>query len=191
MTLLPRLKIAQKLPVVVAGAALVASAIVGLLAYGISANTVTTLTEDKLSTVAAERAAQLTQLLQATKEDLLVTAASASTVSTIQNLVIGWDQMGPDVTKILQAAFIDKNPNPEDERDKLDQGKLNNGVTYDMTHGRVQPGFRAQLHAHGYGDIMLIDSRGNLIYSEGKGSEFATNFAPGGPYVDTARGRGD
>ena len=58
-----------------------------------------------------------------------------------------------------------------------------------MTHGRVQPGFRAQLRAHQYGDILLFDSRGNLIYSEGKGSEFATNFAPGGPYVDTALGR--
>jgi methyl-accepting chemotaxis protein len=189
MKLLPRLSIARKLPIVVAGAALIASAIVGVLAYEISANTVTTLTEDKLSTVAAERAAQIMQLLQATKDDLLVTAASASTVSAIQNLVIGWDQMGPDVTKTLQAAFIDNNPNPKGERDKLDQGKLNNGVTYDMTHGRVQPGFRAQLHAHGYGDILVFDSRGNLIYSEGKGAEFATNFAPGGPYVDTALGR--
>jgi methyl-accepting chemotaxis protein len=189
MRLLSRLRIAQKLPIVVAGAALVASAIVGVLAYEISANTVTALTEDKLSTVAAERARQITQLLQATKDDLLVTAASASTVSAIQNLVIGWDQMGPDVTKILQAAFIDNNPNSEEERDKLDQGKLNNGVTYDMTHGRVQPGFRAQLHAHSYGDILLFDIRGNLIYSEGKGAEFATSFAPGGPYLDTALGR--
>ena len=84
MRLLPRLKIAQKLPVVVAGAALVASAIVGVLGYEISANTVTALTEDKLSTVAAERAAQVTQLLQATKDDLLVTAASASTVSAMR-----------------------------------------------------------------------------------------------------------
>ena len=71
----------------------------------------------------------------------------------------------------------------------LDQGKLNNGITYDMTHGRLQPGFRAQLHSHGYGDIMMFDSRGNLIYSEGKGDDFATNFAPGGPFVDTALGR--
>lgn len=189
MRLLPRLKIAQKLPVVVAGAALIASAIVGVLSYGISAGTVTALTEDKLSTVAAERAKQLTDLLQATKDDLLVTAASANTVSALANLVIGWDQMGTDQTKVLQQAFITNNPNPEDDRDKLDQGKLNNGITYDMTHGRVQPGFRAQLHSHGYGDILMFDSRGNLIYSEGKGEEFATSFAPGGPFVDTALGR--
>ena len=44
MPLLLRLKIAQKLPLVVAGAALLASAAIGLGAYGIAANTVSTLT---------------------------------------------------------------------------------------------------------------------------------------------------
>ncbi|MEO9228480.1 MAG: methyl-accepting chemotaxis protein [Devosia sp.] len=189
MNILPRLNIAQKLPIVVAGAALIASATVGVLSYGIGAATVTTLTEDKLSTVAAERTRELTALLQGTKDDLLVTAAAGNTSSALANLVIGWDQIGTDQTKILQQAFITNNPNPEESRDLLDQGKLNNGVTYDMAHGRVQPGFRAQLHSRGYGDIMLFDARGNLVYSVGKGPEFAVSFAPGGPFVDTALGR--
>ena len=52
MSLLPRLKIAQVLPIALAGTALVASAAIGLGAYLIAAQTVTTMTEDKLSTVA-------------------------------------------------------------------------------------------------------------------------------------------
>ena len=56
MRLFPRLKIAQKLPIVVAGAALIASAVIGVGRYLIAANTVTAMTEDKLRTVAAQRA---------------------------------------------------------------------------------------------------------------------------------------
>jgi methyl-accepting chemotaxis protein len=188
MPLLLRLKIAQKLPLVVAGAALLASAAIGLGAYGIAANTVSTLTEDKLRTVAAQRAQMLESLYQATKSDLLVTAASTGTVSSIANLVIGWPQIGPDPTAILKDAFITKNPNPADERGLLDSGKLNQGITYDMAHARLNPGYRGQLLAHGYEDIYLFDPAGNLIYSVAKQDDFATNFAPGGLYAESPLG---
>jgi methyl-accepting chemotaxis protein len=187
MNLVPRLRISQKLPVAIAGAALVASAIIGIGAYLIAANTVTTLTEEKLSTVAAERARGLSNMLEEMRDDLLVTAASGNTTSALANLVIGWDQIAKDQTAVLQKAFIADNK--AESRDMLDQANLNNGITYDMAHGRVQPGFRAQLKAHGYSDILLFDARGNLIYSEDKGNEFATSFAAGGPYLDTALGQ--
>ncbi|HEY9009380.1 MAG TPA: methyl-accepting chemotaxis protein [Devosia sp.] len=188
MKLLPRLKISQKLPVVVAGAALIASAVVGLGAYLIAANTVTTMTEDKLRTVAAQRVTALENLLHGIKSDLIVTAASGGTVSAIQNLAAGWPQIGDDPTAILKDAFIAKNPNAADQRDLLDRGKLNKGITFDMAHQRLHPGFRGQLHAHGYGDIYLFDPAGTLIYSVMKQDDFATNFVSG-PYADSPLGR--
>ncbi len=179
MNLLPRLKIAQKLPVVVAGAALIASAVVGVWAYMIAANTVTTLTEDKLRTVAAQRVSALEDLLESIKSDLMVTASSGGAISAIQNLAVGWPQIGDDPNAILKDAFITKNPNPIEQRDLLDQGKLNKGITFDMAHQRSHPGFRSQLHAHGYEDIYLIDPAGNVIYSVMKQDDFATNFVSG------------
>ena len=181
------LKIAQKLPIVVAGAALVASAVIGLAAYFIAAGTVTAMTEDKLRMVASQRADALGKLHESIKADLLVTASSGGTVSAIQNLAIGWPQVGADPTAILKDAFIAKNPNPADQRDLLDQGKLNQGITYDMAHQRLHPGFRSQLNAHGYEDIYLFDPAGNLLYSVKKQDDFATNFATG-PYAKSALG---
>ena len=96
MKILPRLKMAQKLPLVVAGAALLASATVGILSYGIGASTVTAMTEDKLRTVAVSRAQALEDVLQSVKDDLLVTASSGGIVSGIQNLVVGWAPVGAD-----------------------------------------------------------------------------------------------
>lgn len=188
MTILPRLKIAQKLPLLVAGAALLASAIVGVMSYAISASTVTSLAEDKLRTVAQSRATALEDLLQSVKSDLLVTASSGGTLSAIQNLVIGWPQVGADPTAVLKDAFITKNPNPADQRSLLDSGKLNQGVTYDMAHQRLNPGFRGQLRAHGYEDIYLFNPAGDLIYSVMKQDDFATNFAAGGTYAASPLG---
>ena len=183
-----RLKIAQKLPLVVAGAALVASVIVGVVGYVVSSQTVTAMTEDKLRTVAATRAAALEDLLKSVRSDLLVTAASGGTVSAIQNLMIGWSQLGTDPATTLRTAFITNNKNPPDQRDLMDQGKLNQGITYDMAHGRLHPGFRGQLQAHGYEDIYLFEPGGNLIYSTKKQDDFATSFAAGGLYADSPLG---
>ena len=188
MKLFPRLKIAQKLPIVVAGAALIASAVIGVGAYLIAAGTVTAMTEDRLRTVAAQRASALESQLEAIKADLLVTAASGGTVSAISNLAVGWPQIGDDPTAILRDAFITKNPHGAEERDLLNLGKLNKGMTFDMAHERLHPGFRGQLLAHGYEDIYLFDVAGNLTYSVKKRDDFATNFAAGGPYAASPLG---
>ena len=76
MKLFPRLKIAQKLPIVVAGAALIASAVIGVGAYLIAANTVTAMTADKLVTVVEGRSRALEDRLAAIRTDLKATATS-------------------------------------------------------------------------------------------------------------------
>src|SRR5690606_19547621 len=133
---------AQKLPLVVAGAALVASAILGVSAYFIAASTVTAMTEDRLRTVAIGRAHALEDMLEGIKSDLLITASSSGTVSALGNLAIGWPQIGADPAAVLREAFITNNPHPAEEREKLDMGKLNQGATFDIAHSRLHPGFR-------------------------------------------------
>jgi methyl-accepting chemotaxis protein len=184
---LPRLKIAQKLPLVVAGAALVASAILGVSAYFIAASTVTAMTEDRLRTVAIGRAHALEDMLEGIKSDLLITASSSGTVSALGNLAIGWPQIGADPAAVLREAFITKNPNPVEERENLDLGKLNQGATFDIAHSRLHPGFRNQLRAHGYEDIYLFDPAGTLIYSVKKRDDYALNFVTG-PYAKSPLG---
>ena len=88
------------------GAAFVASAAIGAGSYGISASTVRALTEEKLTTVAQERARELSALLLAMRDDLLVTAVSGTTVTSLGNLALGWDQIGSGQTTALQQAFI-------------------------------------------------------------------------------------
>ena len=185
---MPNLRIAQKLPIVVVGAALVASIAVGLGSYLISAATVTAMSEDKLRAAATERARELETFFESTAADLVITAASGATATSLTNLVMGWDQM-KDASNQVRSAFISGNPNPPEERELLNEsGKLTQGLTYDMGHGRLHPGYRGQLQARGYGDIYMFDNRGNLVYSVKKQDDFGTNFNDGGTYAKSQLG---
>jgi methyl-accepting chemotaxis protein len=181
-----QLKFAHKLPLIALAAALLAGAGIGVGSYIISADTVTAMTEEKLSAVAMERARELSGYLTSARDDLLVTASSGTTASALGNLVLGWDQM-KEQTAELQKAFV--TDNPEADRSMLNEAKLNTGITYGMSHGRLHPGMRGQLKARGYGDIYLFDTRGNLVYTVAKEADFATNFNAGGPYAETALGQ--
>jgi methyl-accepting chemotaxis protein len=185
--LLPSLKIAQKLPIVVAGAALVASAVIGLGAYFIAANTVTAMTEDKLRTVVIGRSTALEERLASIRADLQATAIAANTASSLANMEMNWPTIGADPAAILRDAFITNNPNPADQRDALDFAKLKTGITYDSAHKTLHTGMRSQMRAGGYEDVYLFDSTGMLIYSVMKTDEFATSFADG-PYANSPLG---
>jgi methyl-accepting chemotaxis protein len=185
--LFPRLKIAQKLPIVVAGAALIASAVIGVGAYLIAANTVTAMTADKLVTVVEGRSRALEDRLAAIRTDLKATATSANTASALANMEMNWAMIGADPAAIARDAFITNNPNPPDQRDALDFAKLKTGITYDSAHKTLHGGMRSQMRANGYEDIYLFDSTGLLIYSVMKGDEFATSFVDG-PYAKSALG---
>ena len=185
MNILPRLKMAQKLPLVVAGAALIASMTVGMLSYVAGADTVTALTEDRLRTMAVSRAQGLEKLLQSVKDDLLATASSGGIVSGIQNLVLGWAQVGADNGAAARKAFISDNPNPADGRELLDTAKISGASMYTMSHQRLHVGLRGQLKARGYEDIYVFDANANLIYSVKKLDDYALSFAKGGKYADS------
>lgn len=172
---------------VVVGAAFVASAAIGLGSYFISARTVTALTIDKLNAVAQQRASALETFLDGVQSDLVVTATSTGTITSITNLLIGWPKLGPDPAKVLHEAFVDNNPFPLEERSKLDLGNLQDGIIYDKRHEKMNPGFRWQAQAHGYEDIYIFEPGGNLIYSVSKRDDFGTNFLSG-PYAESPLG---
>jgi methyl-accepting chemotaxis protein len=188
MAILPKLKIAQKLPMAVVGAAFLACTCVGIGAYMVSANTVTQLTEDKLQTVAKERAAALSNFYASITQDLVVTAASGTTVAAINDLSIAWMGLKQDQTSQLQKAFIDGNPNPVGKKQLLDS-TLDLGGTYSYGHSKYNPGLRGQMAARGYGDIFLFDPAGDMLYSVAKNRDFAQTFGSGGSLASSPLGQ--
>jgi methyl-accepting chemotaxis protein len=194
MDFLPKLKIAQKLPLAMVGSALVVSAGVGIASYLIGSATVDQMSRRQMQTVVAERANQFTTYLASLQSDLINSAAAESVQTTIRDFTIGWGQFATkkpplDPVAELRGAYVDNNPNPAGQRQLLDVSEATTRSNYDFLHSKVHPNFRGQLEARGYNDLFLFDMGGNLIYSVMKGDEYATNFSEGGQFADSGLGR--
>ncbi|MDC9826404.1 methyl-accepting chemotaxis protein [Devosia sp. ZB163] len=177
------MKIAQKLPLALAGMALLASAGVGLGSYFVGSSMVAEMSARQIHTVASAHADKFKTYLDTIQSDLITTATTDSAVTAARDFAIAWKSFAKatppeEPVTVLRDAFITNNPHPAGQRQMLDvndKGRTN----YDTTHDKVQATFRRQLEARGYQDLYIFDITGNLVYSVMKNEDFAMNFAEG------------
>jgi len=196
MARLPKLKIAQKLPLAMVVSALLVSAGVGTASYLIGSNTVDRMSVKQMQTVADERAKEFQTYLETIESDVVGTASTDLTFGAVRDLAVAWGGMAIakpplDPVATLRGNYIEFNPNPAGQRQALDT-PVGDGVkktSYEFQHVKINPVFRTQLERRGYADMFLFDLKGNLIYSVMKNDDFARNFAEGGDMADTGLGR--
>lgn len=86
----------------------------------------------------------------------------------------------------LQYAFIQSNPNPLGEKDKL--VTLENNTTYAKVHAKFHPHIRDFLQRFEYYDIFLVDyDTGDIVYSVFKELDYSTSLK-NGPYANSGIG---
>lgn len=175
MKFLSNWRISRRLPAVVIGLAMSMASGVGIASYLISADVVHSLTRRHLETIAYERSVKVSEYLRVVSNDLGAMAKSNKTVSAIHNLESNWAAIEGDRVAILQDAYIFKNPKPAGERYLFDGPE--DFVRYHFTHKQIQSGFRSEMQARGYADMLLLDPDGNVIYSVAKENDFATNVS--------------
>jgi methyl-accepting chemotaxis protein len=94
------------------------------------------------------------------------------------NLKSGWktlDKKPGEATAALRDAFIAKNPNPAGEREKLVKPEGPNGY-YFSAHEELQPEVKKLLASSPFSDLLMLDGKGNVVYSYKKGDAFAANL---------------
>ena len=84
--------------------------------------------------------------------------------------------------RYLQHEYIVNNPYPIGEKYKL--LKAGDGSGYSAVHARFHPMFSEFVHDFGYDNLLLIDNKGNVVYTVTKSPVFATNLLYG-PYANT------
>ena len=81
--------------------------------------------------------------------------------------------MKSEATAKLRDFYVTSNPNPDDRSEFASDGT---GLTYNASHLKYHSGFREIVGIGGYGDLLLIDTVGNVVYSVHKDEEFARNL---------------
>lgn len=174
---LTELKIAQKLPLIIVGCALVMAIGVGVSSYMKAASTIDEATNAKFEAALAARQTSFSKYLTSIEQDLEIMATSPQVASAITEFGQAWKILGQNATSFLQDKYITSNPNATGEKHLLDAAS--DGSYYSTLHARYHPWIRTFLTERGYYDIFLFDLEGNLIYTVFKELDYATNLKTG------------
>ncbi|MQX36194.1 methyl-accepting chemotaxis protein [Roseospira navarrensis] len=179
---LSRYRIAIVLPLLIGLIALVSVAVTGTLAYLRAAGDMTVQAEEKMMALREGRTNALGTFLDNIESDIRITSNNETVARALKDFGLGFDAArrnapGNDVVAALQGAYIDGNPHPEGEKDKLDAAP--DGTWYDEQHALYHAWFRALQRERGYYDVFLISPDGDVIYTVFKEADFATNLTDG------------
>ncbi|MGV8985784.1 MAG: methyl-accepting chemotaxis protein [Cypionkella sp.] len=166
-----------RLPIVIVGAGLLMSALVGAIGYYQLDSLARVDVDASITTLLDSRKAAVEGFYAEVDRNVQEMSSSPQTVAGFRRLEIGWKTAGLDPQAVLTADYITNNPNPPGKRMNLDTVDAANA--YNAQHAQFHPGFRNWVNLHGYYDFFLIDQDGNVIFTVDKEADFASNLLTG------------
>ncbi len=170
------LSLRTKLPLFMVVLTVVGVATMGTVSYVSSRDHLHDEVGTRMSALSAMRAATVAELFARIDADLVLHAAHPATRAALEEFTAAFDALS-DPEAELQQAYIDGNPHPLGQKDKL--LSAGTGTAYDAVHARHHGYFDRLQDTYGYYDVFLLDARGNLVYSVFKERDFATNMLTG------------
>jgi len=184
MAFLNNLRLSVKLPLMLVVVAMLALSVTGVLAYREARRLLAEESSQRLETTLEQRKAELSGWSEQMLGELHAMAASQGTGRALRDFTGAWRRLGDRPGDYLREAYVTKNPNPPEERYKLDfPGDVND---YGVLHRRYHPGFVTLAAEKGLYDVFFVDVEGNILYSLRKEGNFA---AGAGALKDTPFGQ--
>jgi len=170
------LDLSRRLPLMMILVALMAGLFTAVPAYLITRQTLLASSETVLDTLARGPEQGLGLLLNGTRADLVSMAQDHAIQRAIVAMTDAYAKL-PAPLETLQKTYIDDNPNPLGEKNRLLAAQ--DGSPYDALHADLHPGLATRLAERGFYDIFLIDPQGNVVYTVFKERDFASNLQTG------------
>lgn len=139
-------------------------------------------TRVNLASLTSNRKETVEKWFQSVAADIETLAVTPSTTQAMQWLETSWNALDGDPGQVLQAGYINDNPNEAGSKHLLDRAEGSD--SYHDWHADVHPYYRNLIENKGYYDLFLVNIKGDVIYSVFKESDFATNLMSG-PYSDS------
>ncbi len=179
------MRLAVKLPLLVAISSLISILVLGAADYWLASNDIRNLSADKLTALLDARTSTLNRLLNAENQSIERLANSLQIKEANDSFASGWALEGDGGAQNLRRLFIDENPNPADKRAELTKPKER--TPYTRYHNRFHVDLRAIASERHYRSLMLVSLTGDVIYSVNKRDEFGRNIKDGNfPYPSLA-----
>lgn len=171
-----KLRISQKLPMMMVAMITVAIVAMGALSYVKSKQTTLTSATERLEALAKSEAHIVASYLDSIQNNLMLEALNPYAIEALDAFSAAFNEVA-DPVETLQGLYITDNPHPLGEKDKLNSA--GSDLRYDALHAEHHPHFHDLQQRFGYYDVFLFDTDGNLVYSVFKELDYATNMNTG------------
>ncbi len=168
------MKISTKLPLAAAILTLFSIGATSAVNLIVEGTTLKEIAFEKLEATADGRRNEIQAYLNGIGGDLQSMSANMSTIQAVFALSGAWSYLGENPAAELSKRYIENNPNEPGQRYLLDTAKVDN---FDSAHRTQNPYFRDHMLLRGYDDILLFDTKGNLIYTARKNPDIGHNIA--------------
>lgn len=165
--------IATRLPVMLSALLVLAIGSFAAMEFAFSRSIIRSDAEEKLQALSTIKAEQINGFLQAIDEALMIQSSNPSVTQALMIFDASFQSMD-DPLATLHADYIDENPHPKGERDKLIKG--NTGRSYDAAHAMFHPNLTRVKGLLGLYDLFLLTPNGDIVYSVFKENDFARNL---------------
>ena len=167
------MRVSKKLPTVIVGLALLCSAGVGVASYLSGAGIVRSQAEERLMAVAESKKDTLLDALDSVRLTLLSNAEGKTMRAALADFGKGWDKYGDKAEATLLKTYIQDNPHIEVERAELVKAGRK---PYDRSHSKFHPVLRQHARENGFGDLLLVDTEGRVVYTVNKRADFVADL---------------
>lgn len=174
---LDKINISKKLPTVIGILAGLAAVFTGATAYLAAASTEHKAVSEHLQISAEEKAQSVKHFFDDTEKQVIELASSGHISAALDRFSGAYGELGASAEQILQQTYIDNNPNPAGQKEKMTSAAT--ATNYDAVHTALHPWFRTVLRTNDYYDIFLFDAAGQNVYTVFKEADFATQLANG------------
>lgn len=150
--------------------ALLAAGLVGYLAFAQSQAALLEAARERLEIVANARAQALQGRFDGAGRDIEALSANAAVRTALRELADAFR-----LNAEQRAGFVAHFTGPGDREQRLARTGAGESSLYSWRHDDIHGSFRAVIADRGYADILVLDTRGNVVYSAAKGADFGAN----------------
>ena len=171
------LKLSHKMTLMIAGVVLTALSVFAVTISMLVNDFVDRSAQKSIEARHSYAKTRLVGYLDGISDDLANWSKNPMTMNALKRFSRAWKTVGADPVAILHGAYIDDNPHPLGEKDKLDAAP--DKSLYNNTHKYFHYMFRQLKDDRGYYDVFLISVDGDIVYTVYKELDFATNLMTG------------
>ncbi|MDJ1159542.1 methyl-accepting chemotaxis protein [Chelatococcus sp. SYSU_G07232] len=168
-------KLSFRIPLMIIGGAVVCAVAIGTTAFFVARQAMDAEVRNKLETVLTAQRTALQRYFDQVETDLRTFSDSPATRDALGSIAVAWNGL-QDAGDILKSHYVDKNPSAAGERWKYKGDK--DDSFYGIMHQKYHP-YWINLKNKGFADVILLNDKGDVIYTVEKRSDFGGNVVNG------------